>query len=89
MTIRYTQATRTQNNTQRVRHHLFSRGSITAAEALIVHKITRLAPRIHELRQTGYLIDTVRLRDAEGTPYFRYEFKGHVRFPSALTAKAA
>lgn len=61
-------------NRQKVLRHLVQRGHITPAEALIVHKIQRLAPRIQELRNQGYRIATRRLVDQAGTPYFRYEF---------------
>jgi len=64
------------NNTQKVRDHLALHGTITPAEALIVHKIQRLAPRINELRQMGHRIDTVRTKDAAGDTYFRYEYRG-------------
>ena len=38
--------------------HLRRHGHITPVEALVVHKIGRLAPRICELRKRGYIIRT-------------------------------
>lgn len=60
-------------NRNKVYRHLRHHGSITPVEALIVHKIQRLAPRIQELRDQGVPIRTVYRRDEAGTRYARYE----------------
>ena len=52
--------------------HLKMKGSISAAEALVVHRIFRLAARIKDLRNDGILIDTRMKRDATGKAYARY-----------------
>jgi len=59
-------------NTDRVLKHLLTAGTITPVEALVVHKVQRLAPRILELRKEGWEIETVRCEDEAGTPYFKY-----------------
>jgi hypothetical protein len=68
-------------NTDIVLEHLLEHHTLTPVEALIVHKIQRLAPRIHELRNMGFDIKTVQAEDAQGTRYFRYEMVDY-RFPA-------
>lgn len=69
-------------NRQKVLQHLIRHCTITPVEALIVHKVQRLAPRIHELRKAGYVIDTVEKRDDEGTRYFQYVMPLDQRLPN-------
>jgi hypothetical protein len=45
---------------------------ITALEALGVFGVYRLAARILEIRQAGYVVTTARLTDAQGKQYARY-----------------
>jgi len=55
--------------------HLRRNGSITPVEALIVHKIARLAPRIMELRDEGHDIHTMIRTDFSGAKYSHYELQ--------------
>ncbi len=57
---------------RKVLAHLKKRGSITPMEALITYGITRLAARIHELRQAGFDIATQMKRDETKKPYATY-----------------
>lgn len=52
---------KTQNDT--ILEHLKQHGEITALTAFSRYQITRLAARIHELRQDGYSIESVRSED--------------------------
>lgn len=61
------------NARETVLDHLRRKGHIAPFEAMVVHKIARLAPRICELRQMGYRIRTVERTDTAGDRYFRYE----------------
>ena len=61
------------NNRDKIRKHLRHTGSISPLEALFVHRIQRLAPRIQELREQGLDIATVQRVDQAGTQYTRYE----------------
>lgn len=54
--------------------HLVTIGNISPLEALMVHRIVRLAPRIQELRELGFDIRTTTKTDAAGTVYTRYVF---------------
>lgn len=60
------------NNNLKVLKHLQTQGSISALEAMIVHRIQRLAHTIHELRDIGIAINTTSVKDAAGHPYTRY-----------------
>lgn len=46
-----------QNKT--VLNHLKRHGSITSLDAILQHKILRLAARINDLREMGYNIQTI------------------------------
>ena len=61
------------NNSQKVLRHLKESGKISPLEALIVHRIVRLAPRIMELRDLGHEILTCTKSDEAGTSYTSYE----------------
>lgn len=60
------------SNNRKILRHLLDTGSISPFEALMVHRIVRLAPRIHELRHKGVAIKTTTVTDQAGTPYTRY-----------------
>lgn len=62
-------------NNSKVLRHLRTQGSISALEAMIVHRIQRLAHTIHELRADGWCIDTLSVKDSAGHPYTRYELR--------------
>lgn len=55
-----------------VLQHLKNQGSITAVEAMTVHKIPRVAARIGELREKGWNIKSNVHIDAAGDRYTRY-----------------
>ena len=63
----------------RVLNHLKRFGSITSWEAIMEYGITRISATIYQLRQDGYLIDSVvvccRNRFNEPTHYVRYVLK--------------
>lgn len=56
--------------------YLEKHGSITPIEALTVLGVHRLAPRIMELRRSGFPIKTEYRRDMNGRPYARYRLVG-------------
>ncbi len=57
-----------------VLRHLKKRGSISPAEALIVHGISRLAACIHEIRKrAGYRVATEMRQDEHGHKYASYK----------------
>jgi hypothetical protein len=62
-------------NKEIIMDHLDEHGSISPLEALVIHRIHRLAPRIQELRDMGHPIETVPDVDPSGTTYFRYVLK--------------
>jgi hypothetical protein len=59
-------------STRRILAHLQARGSITVLEALAAYGTARIAPAIHDLREGGYSIETVKKADAGGHNYTRY-----------------
>lgn len=59
-----------------VLRHLKRRGSISPAEALIVHGISRLASCVHEIRKIGYDVCTDIRHDDHGHKYGTYSFEG-------------
>jgi hypothetical protein len=59
-------------STRRILAHLKARGSITVLEALAAYGTARIAPAIHDLREGGYNIETVKKADAGGHNYTRY-----------------
>ena len=65
----------------RILDYLKIYGSITSVEAFRLFGITRLAARIKELRDKGYLIDTVMLngvnRYGEDVRFAKYVWKGN------------
>ena len=65
----------------RILDYLKRHGSITSVEAFQYFGITRLAARIKELRDKGYLIDTVMLngvnRYGEDVRFAKYVWKGN------------
>lgn len=44
-------------------------------KALIVYGISRLAPSIYDLREIGYDVETVLLRDEQQHQYAQYELR--------------
>lgn len=59
-----------------VLYHLKQKGEITQSEAIALYGCYRLAARIHDLRQSGYVIDTIM-----DTHTNRYGKKGkHARY---------
>ena len=68
-----------KTNNETIIEHLKEIGSITPLEALFVHRIQRLAPRIEELRRGGanrHMIETTKATDMAGNPYTRYVYTG-------------
>ena len=65
----------------RILDYLKRHGSITSVEAFQLFGITRLAARIKDLRDKGYLIDTVMLnsvnRYGEDVRFAKYVWKGN------------
>jgi hypothetical protein len=59
-----------------VLRHLDSHGSLSPAEAQVVHRIPKVAKQIWELRQAGASIRTFIRHDAAGTRYARYSLNG-------------
>lgn len=59
--------------TRTILRHLEKRGSISPMEALMAYGCTRLAARIHELREAGFEIGTTMRTDAAGHRYARYK----------------
>lgn len=68
------------NKTQLVIRHLKQKGSITSWDAIRLYGATRLSAIIFNLRDRGYLIDSIWLdgKDRFGNPgrYVKYIFKG-------------
>jgi hypothetical protein len=60
------------NNRELIMAHLEEHGSISPLEAIVLHGIVRLAPRIMELRDDGHPIETTFQVDPRGTTYTRY-----------------
>jgi hypothetical protein len=69
--------------TRTILRHLEKRGSISPMEALMAYGCTRLAARIHELREAGFDISTDLRTDQAGHRYARY------RMTAVNTQKAA
>ena len=63
----------TQNKT--ILNHLQSFGSITSYEAFVKYRITRLASRIHNLREMDYDFEVEMVTKNKKT-YARYTLKG-------------
>lgn len=57
---------------QQILDHLRSKGSITPMEGLINYGMTRMAARVDELRQDGWIILTLLSTDERGSRYARY-----------------
>lgn len=57
---------------RKVLSHLERRGSISPMEAIITYGITRLAARVHELRNVGFPVTTTLKHDEVGKTYARY-----------------
>ena len=53
--------------------HLRTLSHLSTVEALLVHRIGRVATRVHELKQMGYDIRTEMARDVTGKRYARYK----------------
>lgn len=60
------------SNQDKVLGYLVQNGHISPGEARMVFGIERLAPRIHELREFGYEIETTHAIDEAGKGYTRY-----------------
>mgnify|MGYP001557341875 CR=1 FL=1 len=58
-----------------VLRHLQNNTTITPIEALAEYNCYRLAARIYELRQAGYMIETT-MKESEGDSYACYIYKG-------------
>ena len=57
---------------QMILHHLRTKGSISALEALSLYRCNRLAARINDLRKSGLDIETDMKTDLTGKRYARY-----------------
>lgn len=68
------------NKTQKVIKHLKEKGSITSWEAIKLYGATRLSAIIFNLKERGYIIDSLWMDDVDryGNPsrYVKYIFKG-------------
>ena len=68
------------NKTQEVLKHLQKRGSITSWDAIMKYGATRLSAIIFNLRERGYLIDSIYMdgKDKYGNTshYVKYVYKG-------------
>jgi hypothetical protein len=60
---------------QVVLDHLQRTGSITPVEAAAVHRIRSLPRRILDLKNAGFVIDSVRAQDITGQRYVRYTLR--------------
>lgn len=67
-----------ENQSQKIRQHLLTKGTITSMEAFQLYGCTRLSARIFNLRQKGWDIQTI---DCEGVTrygdacrYAKYRF---------------
>lgn len=63
----------TQN--EKILEHLKKYGVITSMEAFQTYQITRLAGRIHELREKGYNITTEKRKAKNGAIYAAYRLQ--------------
>lgn len=61
--------------------HLLNEGSITRVVAESLYKVRDLPRRIHTLREAGFRILSVRLRDHCGQRYVSYRYLG-INYPS-------
>lgn len=59
-----------------VLHHLFKSRTISGLEAYALYKIRSLPRRILTLRQEGYKIESIHMKDLTGQRYVRYQFHG-------------
>lgn len=55
--------------------HLKKYGHISTMEAFKYYGITRLAARIYDLQQLGYVINKKRIKHGVGNPYTEYSLK--------------
>lgn len=53
------------NKTQKVIQHLKKKGSITSWQAIKLYGETRLAAVVHNLRERGYMIDSLWMEDTD------------------------
>ena len=58
-----------------LRNHLETVGSISPVEALVVHRIGRLAARVCDLRDEGMNVLTNMSTDTTGHRYARYTYE--------------
>lgn len=68
------------NKTKEVLKHLKNKGSITSWEAIQLYGATRLSAIIFNLKDRGYLIDSVRMESEDRygnvSRYAKYIYKG-------------
>ena len=68
------------SKTQKVIEHLLKKGSITSWDAIKLYGATRLSAIIFNLRDRGYMIDSVHLDDADrngnASRYVNYVLRG-------------
>lgn len=69
------------NKTKEVLKHLEKKGSITSWDAIKLYGATRLSAIIFNLRDRGYVIDTITMeaedRYGNTSRYAKYVYKGH------------
>ena len=67
------------SKTQKVIEHLLQKGSITSWDAIMLYGATRLSAIIFNLRDRGYMIDSVYLddidRNGNSSRYVKYVLK--------------
>jgi hypothetical protein len=56
--------------------HLFKSQTISGLEAYALYKIRSLPRRILTLRQEGYKIKSIHMKDQTGQRYVRYQLQG-------------
>lgn len=73
---------------QIVREHLQQGKAITPAQALLVYGISRLAPAIERLRDSGMAIDTTMREDEVGKRYASYSLRRPIEVNSKVQVVA-
>lgn len=73
---------------QIVREHLQQGKAITPAQALLVYGISRLAPAIERLRDSGLVIDTTMREDEVGKRYASYTLRRPIEAGSKVQVVA-
>ena len=62
--------------------HLRKLPHLSTVEAILVHRIGRVATRVHELKQMGYNIQTEMAKDVTGKRYARYKLIENLPVPA-------